>query len=127
MTSTTTSSTQRPTTTTLAAKTEWATFGFDLQRTSHNPSEVALGADTVGNLAQVWSADVGAVVSASPVLASDVSVNGTPLDLTHHGEPVTVTSEHPVRCPNPRTPALERPTQPPGREPARRRVPPGRG
>jgi len=54
-------------------------------------------------------------------------MNGTPLELTHYGDPVTVTSEHPVRCPNPRTPALEPLTQPPGRDPVRRRVRPGRG
>jgi outer membrane protein assembly factor BamB len=65
-------------------------YGFDLQRTSHNPSEVMLGADNAGHLGQIWSTDVGAVVAASPVLASDVSVNGTPLDLlyigTEHGD-----------------------------------------
>ncbi len=49
-----------------------------------------LGADNVGRLGQIWSTDVGAVVAASPVLASDVSVDGTTLDLlyiaTEHGD-----------------------------------------
>src|SRR5438876_1111746 len=49
-----------------------------------------LGADNVGRLGQIWSTDVGAVVAASPVLASDVSVDGTALDLlyvaTAHGD-----------------------------------------
>src|SRR5207253_3350001 len=87
----TTSTTTTPTTsTTLADKTDWATYGFDLERTSHNPHEVTLGADNVGSLGQIWSTDVGAVVAASPVLASDVSVDGTALDLlyiaTAHGD-----------------------------------------
>ncbi len=51
---------------------------------------MTLGADNVGRLGQIWSTDVGAVVAASPVLASDVSVDGTTLDLlyiaTEHGD-----------------------------------------
>src|SRR3989441_7773713 len=89
-TTTTTSASTTTTSTTLAAKTDWVTYGFDLQRTSRNPSEVTLGADNVGRLGQIWSTDVGAVVAASPVLASDVSVDGTTLDLlyiaTEHGD-----------------------------------------
>ena len=85
-----TTSTTTTTSTTLADKTDWATYGFDLERTSHNPREVTLGADNVGRLGQIWSTDVGAVVAASPVLASDVSVDGTALDLlyiaTAHGD-----------------------------------------
>jgi len=88
-TTTTTSASTTTTSTTLAAKTDWVTYGFDLQRTSHNPSEVTLAADNVGGLGQMWSTDVGAVVAASPVLASDVNVDGTTLDLlyiaTEHG------------------------------------------
>ncbi len=47
---------------------------------------------------------------------------GESLDIHHHGQPVTVTGEQPVHCPIPRLPALERPTQPPGREPTRRHI-----
>jgi len=65
-------------------------YGFGLERTSRNPREFTLGADNVGRLGQIWSTDVGAVVAASPVLASDVSVDGTTLDLlyiaTEHGD-----------------------------------------
>src|SRR5437762_13944595 len=89
--STTSTTTTTTTSTTLADKTDWATYGSDLERTSHNPREVTLGADNVGRLGQIWSTDVGAVVAASPVLASDVSVDGTTLDLlyiaTEHGDP----------------------------------------
>ena len=47
---------------------------------------------------------------------------GDALDIHHHGKPVTVTADHPLRCPIPSAPALERPKQPPGREPAHRRA-----
>jgi alpha,alpha-trehalose phosphorylase len=49
------------------------------------------------------------------------SDEGASLRLRHHGEPVTVTTDAPVTLPNPPiTPLTPRPTQPPGREPARR-------
>jgi outer membrane protein assembly factor BamB len=73
-----------------AGKADWATYGFDLQRTARNPSEDTIGPGNVAGLAEIWSADVGAVVAASPVLASDVSVDGSTLDLlyvgTEHGD-----------------------------------------
>src|SRR2546422_632139 len=88
--STTSTTTTTTTSTTLAAKTDWAMYGFGLERTSRNPREVTLSADNVGRLGQIWSTDVGAVVAASPVLASDVGVDGTTLDLlyiaTAHGD-----------------------------------------
>src|SRR5205807_8039908 len=75
---------------TLADKADWVTYGFDVERPSHTPREVTLGADNVGRLGQIWSTDVGAVVAAAPVLASDVSVDGTTLALlyiaTEHGD-----------------------------------------
>ena len=47
---------------------------------------------------------------------------GEPLELTHHGHPITVTSDEPVTCPIPElTPPATRPEQPPGREPAQHR------
>jgi len=89
-TATTSTTITTTTTTTLADPTDWATYGFDLERTSHNPREVTLGRDNVGRLGQIWATDVGGVVAASPVLASDVSVDGTALDLlyiaTAHGD-----------------------------------------
>jgi alpha,alpha-trehalose phosphorylase len=45
-------------------------------------------------------------------------LNGETLELRHHGQPITVTSGQPARCPIPPAPALERPTQPRGRAPA---------
>ncbi len=46
---------------------------------------------------------------------------GSALEITHHGEKVTVTNERPLDLPIPPAPQLEPPTQPRGRAPARRR------
>jgi alpha,alpha-trehalose phosphorylase len=53
-------------------------------------------------------------------------LTGEPLELKHHGQPVTVTSDHPLKCPIPPPPSLETPTQPPGRAPVRRGAHPSR-
>jgi alpha,alpha-trehalose phosphorylase len=60
-------------------------------------------------------------VEVEPTQATYSLLMGKKLDIHHHGQPVTVTT-HPVRRPIPPAPALERPKQPPGREPAHRRV-----
>ncbi len=49
---------------------------------------------------------------------------GPPLDIRHHGDPVTISAGQPLACPVPAAPRRRRPAQPAGREPARRR--PGR-
>jgi alpha,alpha-trehalose phosphorylase len=58
------------------------------------------------------------------VTAADATytlLNGEPMEITHHGEPVRVSISHPRTLPIPETsPALGTPTQPPGREPVRR-------
>ena len=46
---------------------------------------------------------------------------GEPLDISHHGEPITVRVGEPVMSPVVPAPTLARPVQPPGRAPARRR------
>ena len=48
---------------------------------------------------------------------------GEPVDIHHHGQALKVTTDDPIRCPIPPLPELERPKQPPGREPAHRRAP----
>jgi alpha,alpha-trehalose phosphorylase len=53
------------------------------------------------------------------------TLRGEPLELVHHGQPVTVSQERRLECPIPPPPEFPTPSQPPGREPARRR-PPGR-
>ena len=62
-------------------------------------------------------------VEVEPTQATYTVVTGDTIGIQHHGQPVTVTSDNPVRCPIPPAPKLERPTQPAGREPARRRLP----
>ncbi len=47
--------------------------------------------------------------------------DGAPLEFKHHGEVVTVTMEMPVTRAIAAPPSRDRPAQPPGREPARRR------
>jgi alpha,alpha-trehalose phosphorylase len=47
-------------------------------------------------------------------------LDGGPLELTHHGEPFTLTTESAVTRDIPPAPAREPPPQPPGREPGRR-------
>jgi alpha,alpha-trehalose phosphorylase len=61
-------------------------------------------------------------IEVEPNQATYTLVMGKAIEIHHYGQPITVTGEHPVRSPIPPLPALERPTQPPGREPARRRV-----
>jgi alpha,alpha-trehalose phosphorylase len=53
--------------------------------------------------------------------ASYTLLSGDPLEVSHHGEPVTIKAEDPVTREIPPAPARERPRQPPGREPRRRR------
>ena len=47
--------------------------------------------------------------------------DGKPLKISHHGTPVTLSGGKPQEYPVPPVAAAERPSQPPGREPARRR------
>ena len=47
-------------------------------------------------------------------------LDGDPLDLTHHGEALTVTPDAPESRPLPPPPRRQRPEQPPGRAPPRR-------
>src|SRR5512143_1813687 len=77
-----------------AAKVDWGTYGFDVERTGENPSESILTPANVGGLAERWTTDVGAVIVASPVLAADVDVGGVAVDLlyvgTEHGDVVAL-------------------------------------
>jgi alpha,alpha-trehalose phosphorylase len=55
--------------------------------------------------------------------ATYVLLQGSPLELVHHGEIATIEPELPLVLPIPTPPALEIPSQPAGRAPARRRPP----
>jgi alpha,alpha-trehalose phosphorylase len=50
-------------------------------------------------------------------------LQGSPLQITHHGKTIDITTQQPVSCPIPDIAAGEPPRQPPGRSPARRRAP----
>ena len=62
-------------------------------------------------------------VEITPPEATYTLIAGDPVELTHHGEQVTVSRGRPVTRPIPPPPTLEAPTQPRGRAPARRRAP----
>lgn len=59
-----------------AAATDWSTFGFDSARTGENPVERTLGPANARTLHEVWSAPLGGVADAQPLLASHVALRG---------------------------------------------------
>jgi len=67
------------------AATDWAMYGFNLQRTGENPFETIITPSTVAGLHLLWSFDLGAVTIMQPVLATGVIVNGSPKDLVYMG------------------------------------------
>jgi len=79
---------------TTATPYDWSTYGFGPQRSSYDPLETTLGVDNAASLHQLWSFDLGAVTITQPVIASGVTVNGSPTDLvyagTEHGDLVAV-------------------------------------
>jgi alpha,alpha-trehalose phosphorylase len=64
-------------------------------------------------------------VEVSAAAAAYTLLDGTSMQIVHHGQPLTVRPGGPVPRPIPPAPARPEPTQPPGREPARRRPPTG--
>ena len=50
------------------AQTNWATFGFDHERTGYNPQESTLSVANVAGLTSKWSTDLGATITAQPSL-----------------------------------------------------------
>ncbi len=65
---------------------DWPTFGFSNLRQGSNPNETTIGAANVASLIPKWSFDTQGVVTAQPVLAQGVVVNGTPRDLLIVGD-----------------------------------------
>jgi alpha,alpha-trehalose phosphorylase len=61
------------------------------------------------------------MIEVAPRQATYSLLEGAPLEITHHGDKLTVTTERPAAGPIPPPPQLEPPTQPRGRAPARRR------
>jgi alpha,alpha-trehalose phosphorylase len=60
-------------------------------------------------------------VRADDRTASYTLIEGDPLEIAHHGNPVTVRRGQPVSCPIPEPPARPAPGQPAGRPPAWRK------
>jgi alpha,alpha-trehalose phosphorylase len=66
-------------------------------------------------------------IEVEPTQATYTLLTGEPIDIQHHGEPITITAGQPVQRPIPPANQLEPPTQPRGREPLHRRRPAERG
>ena len=64
---------------------DWATYGFDVQRSGENPTETAITVGTAPQLHQLWSVDLGAVMVAQPVEAANVTVGDQVLNLIYEG------------------------------------------
>jgi alpha,alpha-trehalose phosphorylase len=62
------------------------------------------------------------MVEVTPPAASYTLAEGPDMEIEHHGRRVKLVQGRPRRCPIPRPPALEPPTQPAGRAPAPRRA-----
>lgn len=71
--------------TTPSANYDWTTFGFDNERSGIDPSEVLLDADSVPTLQVSWSTELGGAVTAPPVVAGDVDVDGESASLVFVG------------------------------------------
>ena len=65
--------------------TDWASFGFDLERTGFNPNESTVGVNNVGSLEKVWVFDVGGTMVHEPVYAYGVSVKGHATNIIYAG------------------------------------------
>jgi outer membrane protein assembly factor BamB len=68
-----------------AAPVSWTTYGFDAQRTGYNPDETAIGVGNAGELHEAWSAGLGAVAVAQPVVAAGVEVGGVARNVVYEG------------------------------------------
>jgi alpha,alpha-trehalose phosphorylase len=61
-------------------------------------------------------------IEVEPTHATYTVLTGEPVDIHHHGEPITVSADQPVQRPIPRAKQLEPPTQPRGRAPRHRQA-----
>ncbi|MFZ0032356.1 MAG: PQQ-binding-like beta-propeller repeat protein [Candidatus Cybelea sp.] len=65
--------------------TDWASFGFDLQRTGYNPYESSVGVSNVGSLQKVWAFNVDSTMVHEPVYAYGVKVKRVPTNILYAG------------------------------------------
>jgi len=66
-------------------------------------------------------------VEVTQASARYLLADGAPLEISHHGTALTLKAGKPQDLPIAPAPVRPRPSQPPGREPARRRLIPGSG
>ncbi|MGZ3505949.1 MAG: outer membrane protein assembly factor BamB family protein, partial [Vulcanimicrobiaceae bacterium] len=64
---------------------DWNTFGFDLARTGNNPRETTLSASNASALHLSWGQALGGIIDAQPVVATGISINGTPTTVLYIG------------------------------------------
>jgi outer membrane protein assembly factor BamB len=73
------------TTPTAPPYTDWNTFGDLVSGNSYNPSETHLSAANAGGLKLKWCADLGSAITDQPVIATNISINGTPRTVAYIG------------------------------------------
>ena len=64
---------------------DWSTFGDDLARSENNPNETTLSPSNVSGLKLSWSRDLGAAITAQPVIATNVNIGGTATTVAYVG------------------------------------------
>ena len=64
---------------------DWATWGFGVERQGFNPHESTIGVGNVGSLKQTWSVELGANIDTAAMVAAGVRVGGKSLDLAYVG------------------------------------------
>ena len=64
---------------------DWNTFGDNLARWGYNPNETTIGKSNVANLHLIWKFNMGSAVDAQPLVATNVSINGTATTVLYVG------------------------------------------
>jgi outer membrane protein assembly factor BamB len=64
---------------------DWATYGYDIGRSSFNPAEIVLDVQNAPSLQPQWSADLGAAITAQPIVVHNAVVGGVPTELVYVG------------------------------------------
>jgi outer membrane protein assembly factor BamB len=64
---------------------DWSTYGYDGARTGYNPSEQTLSASSVGGLQLLWSQTFKGVMTAQPLLATNVTAGSVTQNVLYVG------------------------------------------
>src|SRR5215470_7929432 len=68
-----------------ACTTDWAQWGHGIEKQGWSSFESQVGPNNVGQLREKWALDLGAILDASPVVATGLTVNGRKLDVLYLG------------------------------------------